>query len=172
MIHQKTPMRRLNMMNAHGFVRTVGEAFEHSPWVAERAFHFHPFSSIDDLHQKMCKVVKEASEQDRVALIRAHPDLVGRMAQPLTPQSQAEQSAAGLDRLTDEERETFQAYNDVYREQFDFPFVICAREHRKEAILSEFPRRLKHTRQREIDVNIEEICKIARLRLLDVLSEE
>ena len=99
MIHQKTPMRRLNMMNAHGFVRTVGEAFEHSPWVAERAFHFHPFSTIDDLHQKMCKVVKEASEQDRVALIRAHPDLVGRMAQPLTPQSQAEQATAGLDRL-------------------------------------------------------------------------
>ena len=172
MIHQTTPIRRLNMMNAHGFVRTVGEVFEHSPWVAEQAFHFHPFKSIDDVHEKMCQVVKEASEEQKVALIRAHPDLVGRMAKPLTPQSQAEQASAVLDRLSDEEREAFQAYNDVYREQFHFPFVICVRENRKDAILAAFPRRLKHARAREIDVNIEEICKIARLRLMDVLSEE
>jgi 2-oxo-4-hydroxy-4-carboxy-5-ureidoimidazoline decarboxylase len=170
--HEKIPMRRLNMMNAHGFVRTVGQAFENSPWVAERTFHLHPFKSIDDLHAKMCQVVKEASEEERLALIRAHPDLVGRMAQPLTPLSQQEQAAAGLDKLTAEDREAFGAYNDVYREQFDFPFVICTRENQKEAILAAFPRRLKHAREREIDVNIEEICKIARLRLLDVISEE
>jgi OHCU decarboxylase len=170
--HAKTPLKRLNMMNAHGFVRTVGHVFENSPWVAERAFHEHPFKSVDDVHQKMCQVVKTASDEEKIALIRAHPDLVGRMAQPLTPQSQAEQAAAGLDRLSSEEREAFQAYHDVYKEQFDLPFVICARENKKEAILAAFPRRLKHNREREIEVNLEEICKIARLRLLDVISEE
>jgi 2-oxo-4-hydroxy-4-carboxy-5-ureidoimidazoline decarboxylase len=168
----KTSIRRLNQMNAHGFVRTVGHVFENSQWVAERAFHLHPFASVEDLHAKMSQAVKEATEADKVALIRAHPDLVGRMAQPLTPQSQQEQAAAGLDRLSDDDRDAFQAYNDVYKEQFDFPFVICARENKKDAILAAFPRRLKHTREREIDVNLEEIFKIARLRLLDVISDE
>ena len=168
----KVPMRRLNMMNAHGFVRTVGPVFENSPWVAERAFHFHPFHSLDELHEKLCQVVKDATEEEKLGLIRAHPDLVGRIAQALTPESKSEQAAAGLDRLTSEEVEAFQAYNDVYRETFDFPFVICARENKKEAILAAFPRRLKHTRAREIDVATEEICKIARLRLGDIVSEE
>ena len=170
--HPKTPVKRLNMMNAHGFVRTVGHVFENSPWVAERAFHQHPFKSVDDVHRKMCDAVKAASDDEKLALIRAHPDLVGRMSQPLTPESQSEQAAAGLDRLSSDDRDAFQAYNDVYREQFDFPFVICARENRKDAILAAFPRRLKHSRAREIEVNLDEICKIAGLRLLDVISEE
>ena len=176
MIHKtaSTPLRRLNMMNAHGFVRTIGHVFENSPWVAERAFHLHPFTSVSDLHEKLCRTLHAASEEEKLALIRAHPDLVGKMARAgqLTPHSAAEQAAAGLDKLSPEEIESFQAYNDVYRETFDFPFVICARENKKDAILAAFPRRLKHTRAREIDVAIEEICKIAHLRVLDAVSEE
>ena len=170
----KTPLRRLNVMNAHGFVRTLGHVFENSSWVAERAFQLHPFASIADLHEKLCHTLAAASEEEKLALIRAHPDLVGKMAQAgqLTPHSAAEQAAAGLDKLSPEEVESFQAYNDVYRETFGFPFVICARENKKEAILAAFPRRLKHTREREIDVAIEEICKIAHLRVLDAVSEE
>jgi 2-oxo-4-hydroxy-4-carboxy-5-ureidoimidazoline decarboxylase len=167
----KTPLKRLNMMNAHGFVRTVGHVFENSPWVAERAFHGHPFASLEDLHAKLCAAVKSASDDEKLALIRAHPDLVGRMAQQLTPESKAEQAAAGLDRLSPDDIDAFNAYNDVYREQFGFPFVICARENKKDAILSAFPRRLKHNRQREIEVALEEICKIARLRLHDAIEE-
>jgi OHCU decarboxylase len=170
--HPKTPLKRLNQMDAHGFVRTIGHVFEHSPWIAEQTFHAHPFHSLAELHQKLCDTVTRASDDQKLALIRAHPDLVGRMAQQLTPESQAEQAAAGLTQLSDEEREAFKAYNEVYREQFGFPFVICARENRKEAILAAFPRRLRHTRQRELDVAIEEICKIAHLRLLDIVSEE
>ena len=170
----KTPLRRLNVMNAHGFARTLGHVFENSPWVAERAFHLHPFASIADLHEKLCRTLAAASDEEKLALIRAHPDLVGKMAQAgqLTPHSAAEQAAAGLDKLSREEVESFQAYNDVYRETFGFPFVICARENTKEAILAAFPRRLKHTREREIDVAIDEICKIAHLRVLDAVSEE
>jgi 2-oxo-4-hydroxy-4-carboxy-5-ureidoimidazoline decarboxylase len=168
----KTPLKRLNQMNAHGFVRTIGHCFEHSTWVAERAFHLHPFHSVAELHQKLCDTVKQAGDEQKLALIRAHPDLVGRMAQPLTAESQSEQAAAGLTRLTADERETFNAYNEAYRDQFGFPFVICARENKKDAILAAFPRRLRHTREREIDVAIEEICKIAHLRLLDTISED
>ena len=173
MTPQKTQMKRLNMMNAHGFVRTIGHVFENSPWVAERAFHLHPFKTRDDLIEKLCQTVKSASDEEKVNLIRAHPDLVGKMAQAgqLTPESKAEQAAAGLDRLSRDEIDTFQAYNDVYREQFDFPFVICARENKKDAILEAFARRLKHNREREIQVSIEEICKIARLRVIDAVEE-
>ena len=170
--HPRTPLKRLNMMNAHGFLRTIGHVFEHSPLVAEQAFHLHPFHTIAELHEKLCRTVKEASEEQKVALIRAHPDLVGRMAQQLTPESKSEQAAAGLDRLSQDDIDAFQAYNDVYKETFGFPFVICARENKKDAILAAFPRRLKHTREREIDVAIEEICKIAHLRLLDAVTEE
>ncbi|MEO6435921.1 MAG: 2-oxo-4-hydroxy-4-carboxy-5-ureidoimidazoline decarboxylase [Tepidisphaeraceae bacterium] len=168
----KTPMKRLNMMNAHGFVRTVGHVFENSPWVAERAFHLHPFKSVSDVQEKMCQIVRGGTEEEKVTLIKAHPDLVGRMAQPLTLASQSEQAAAGLDRLSPDDRDAFNAYNDVYKEQFGFPFVICARENKKDAILAAFPRRLKHARGREIDIAIDEICKIANLRLLDVICEE
>ena len=171
--HAKTPLKRLNMMNAHGFVRTIGHVFENSPWIVERAFHLHPFHSLAELHHKLCQIVNDATEEQKLALIRAHPDLVGRMAQQqLTPESKSEQAAAGLDRLSQDDIDAFGAYNDVYKETFGFPFVICARENKKDAILAAFPRRLKHTRQREIDVAIEEICKIAHLRLLDAVTEE
>ena len=168
----KTPLKRLNQMNAHGFVRTISHVFEHSPWVAEQTFHAHPFHTVAELHEKLCQTVKHAGDTQKLALIRAHPDLVGRMAQQLTPESQSEQAAAGLTQLTDDEREAFQLYNEAYRDQFGFPFVICARENKKEAILAAFPRRLRHTREREIEVAIDEICKIAHLRLLDAVSEE
>src|SRR5215213_1905233 len=96
----KTPLKRLNMMNGHGFVRTIGHVFENSPWVAERAFHNHPFTTLDDLHAKMCGAVKSATDDEKLALIRAHPDLVGKMVRQLSPESKAEQAAAGLDRLS------------------------------------------------------------------------
>jgi OHCU decarboxylase len=168
----KTPLKRLNQMNAHGFVRTIGHVFEYSPWIAEQTFHSRPFHTLAELHEKLYETVKNASEEQKLALIRAHPDLVGRMAQQLTPESQSEQAAAGLTQLTPDERETFNAYNEAYRDQFGFPFVICARENKKDAILAAFPRRLRHTREREIDAAIDEICKIAHLRLLDIVSED
>ena len=170
--HAKTPLKRLNQMNAHGFVRTIGHVFEHSPWIAEQTFHLHPFHSLAELHEKLCQTVRNASEEQKLTLIRAHPDLVGQIAQPLTAESRSEQAAAGLTQLTADEREVFNAYNEAYRDQFGFPFVICARENKKEAILAAFPRRLRHTRQREIEIAIDEICKIAHLRLLDAVSEE
>lgn len=172
MKHEKTPIRRLNMMNAHGFVRTVANAFDNAPWVAERTFHLHPFASLDDLTEKMCRTVQAASEEEKVELIRAHGDLFRPSQYPPTPETRAESAAAGIDSMSVDEREAYQAYNDVYREQFDFPFVICIRENSRDAILAAYPRRLRHTRAREVDVNIEELCKIARLRLADAIAPD
>ena len=174
MTRQKTELRRLNVMNRDGFVRTVGHVFELSPWIAERTWNQHPFASIEQLHQKLVQTMQAANEEEKLKLIRAHPDLVGKMADAgnLTPESRSEQAAAGLDRLSPDDVEAFRAYNEMYRDQFGFPFIICARENKKDAILSAFPKRLKNSREKEIATALDEIAKIARLRLIDSVQED
>lgn len=166
-------MDELNRCDEAVFTAAIGGAFEHSPWIACRAAGRRPFAGIDDLHSTMCRVVEEAGEEAQLELIRAHPDLVGRMARDgrLTPESTAEQASAGLDRLPPEEIEQFERYNEAYCQKFGFPFVICARENRKESILSAFPRRLQNDRATEIRTALREIFKIARLRLADCIRE-
>jgi len=111
-----------------------------------------------------------APTERKLALIRAHPDLAGRAAieGTLTRSSENEQASAGLDRLTPDEYEAFTRLNAAYRERFGFPFVVCAREHTKESILRVAAERLAHTRDEEVRVALEEIAKIARLRLGDL----
>jgi 2-oxo-4-hydroxy-4-carboxy-5-ureidoimidazoline decarboxylase len=115
-----------------------------------------------------------ASDAEKLALIRAHPDLVGRAARAgtLTPSSTREQAGAGLDTLSASEVALFDRYNSEYRESFGFPFVICARENRKESILRAFPERLRHSRDEEISTALAEIAKIARFRLLDAVAPD
>jgi 2-oxo-4-hydroxy-4-carboxy-5-ureidoimidazoline decarboxylase len=108
-----------------------------------------------------------APRERQLALIRAHPDLAGRAAieGSLTESSQREQASAGLDRLTPDEYASFTRLNTAYRERFGFPFVVCVREHTKESILRVAAERLEHTRDEEVRVALEEVAKIARLRL-------
>jgi OHCU decarboxylase len=122
------------------------------------------------LHEKLCGVVASASAEDQLALISAHPDLAARMK--LTRESAGEQAAAGLTTLSADEMDRFQRFNAAYREKFGFPFVICARENRKEAILAAFPIRLANNWQQEIATALGEIYKIARLRLADAVWED
>jgi len=149
------------------------ELFEHSPWISERAWAKRPFASVASFHETLCSIVAGASAEEQLALIRAHPDLVGRLAREgrLTRESTGEQAAAGLNVLTDSEVAAFEQYNTAYREKFGFPFVICARENRKDAILAAFPARLAHDRDHEIATALQEIYRIARLRLADAIRE-
>ena len=162
----------VNALDRDAFVAAVGHVFEHSPWIAERAWERRPFADVDALHAALVAAMYAAAEGERLALIRAHPDLVGRAARAgsLTPSSTREQAGAGLDALSAEEVATFDRYNAEYRERFGFPFVICARENRKESILRAFPERLRHSRDEEVSTALAEIAKIARFRLLDVVA--
>jgi OHCU decarboxylase len=168
-----TKLSTLNLADRDGFVAVCGPLFEHSPWIAERAWERRPFSSLVQLHDSMCKIVLESDVNEQLALIRAHPDLVGRLAREgqLTRESKDEQKAAGLAELSADEAAQFDRYNAAYRERFGFPFVICARQNRKQAILAAFPTRLAHERDEEIKTALSEIFKIARLRLYDAVSE-
>lgn len=168
-----TSVRQLNEASREEFVRVVGPVFEHSPWIADAAWAKRPFASIDQLHRELCEVVHHADEAKQVALIQAHPDLVGKLAREgkLTRESTSEQASAGLDRLSAEEIAIFEASNAAYREKFGFPFVICARLNKKDAILAGFKTRLHHSREAEIKTALEEIGKIAKLRLADLIQE-
>jgi 2-oxo-4-hydroxy-4-carboxy-5-ureidoimidazoline decarboxylase len=167
------PLARLNEGSREAFVAACGGFFEHSPWVAERAWDARPFASLADLHRKMCAAIRDASPEEQLALIRAHPDLVGRLAKEgrLTRESTAEQAAAGLTALSADEAAAFERYNAAYRERFGFPFVICVRENRKDAILSAFPLRLENSRDREVETALREVGQIARLRMDDAIGE-
>jgi OHCU decarboxylase len=163
----------LNRCDVEEFVRVCGPLFEHSSWIARRTCEKRPFASLDALHERLCETMYAAGVDEQVKLIASHPDLVGRLAREgkLTRESTSEQAAAGLTQLTDDEITAFDRYNSAYRERFGFPFVVCARENRKDAILAAFPVRLHNTREQEIATALGEIAKIARLRLLDAVSE-
>jgi len=166
-------LAQLNTLSSDEFIRVVGPVFEHSPWIAEATWPKRPFASVEELHRALCQTVNNAGEEKHLALIRAHPDLVGRLvlAGQLTRESTNEQASAGLDKLTPEEVGLFQKNNAAYKEKFGFPFVICARLNKKEAILNGFKVRLQNSREQEIKAALEEIGKIAALRLIDIIAE-
>ena len=161
-------LAELNAMERVDFVRVVGPIFEHSPWVAARTASQRPFSSRETLQAALIATVNKASDDEKLCLIRAHPDLIGK--DELTVASKSEQASAGLQDATPEEAKQFREYNRQYRERFGFPFVICARLNKKEAIARAFPVRLRNSREEEIDTALQEIFKIAELRLKDLVE--
>ena len=165
-------LTQLNSLSCDEFVRVVGPVFEHSPWIAEETRSKRPFNSVAELHLELCETVRNCGEERQLTLIRAHPDLVGKLALAgqLTKESTNEQASAGLDRLTPEEVELFQTNNAAYQAKFGFPFVICARLNKKEAILNGFKARLQNSHEQEIQTALTEIFKIAELRLRDLIQ--
>ena len=164
-------MESINELDQAAFVERFGPLFEHSPWVAAHAWHDRPFADADELFEALRSAMYEAPPERQVALIAAHPDLAGKAAVEgtLTSRSEREQASAGLDRLTPDEYAGFTRMNSQYRERFGFPFIVCVREHTKESILRVAAERLAHTRDEEVRVALEEIGKIAKLRLEEVL---
>ena len=174
MTRQKRTLEEINALEKEAFVQALSGLFEGRPWIVARAWSKRPFSSVGALHQVLCSVMYESSPGQQVALLSAHPDLVGRaaLAGTLSPASTSEQAAAGLDRLTPTEIAAFQHYNQAYRARFGFPFVICARENKKESILAGFALRLTHTYEQEIHLALTEVAKICALRLSDLVEDK
>lgn len=159
---------QINSLSLDAFVEKIGPVYEHSPWIARRTYASAPFDSIENLITGLRKTVEESAEKEKLSLIRAHPDLVGRVV--LTAESQGEQKAAGLTDLTTDEITLFDHFNTAYKTRFGFPFVICARQNKKDAILEAFPRRLQNSTENEIETALEQIHLIASLRLADIIS--
>lgn len=163
---------RLNALDRAAFLALAGPVFEHSPWVAERAWAARPFDGAEGLHRAMMQVVANASADEKLALLRANPDLAGKAARAgtLTADSTREQASAGLDRLSDAEYIRFERLNRTYREKFGFPFIIAVRRHTKDSILAAYEQRLTNDRDSEIDTALKEVGLIAQLRLQTLLN--
>ena len=161
----------LNQLEHAAFTAALGHLFEHSPWVADGTWKERPFRDAEHLHAALCATMRAAPEEKQLELIRAHPDLAGRLAQQnkLSAESTKEQASAGLNQLSTGELANFQRLNAAYRERFGFPFVICARLNARDTILHAMQQRLDHSAEQERAAALEEIEKIAWLRLEDVI---
>ncbi|MEL6677055.1 MAG: allantoinase PuuE [Pseudomonadota bacterium] len=165
---------RPHRMDRATFVDRFGGIFEHSPWIAEAAHGFElgpAHDTAEGLHNALARAFRSASADKRLGVLRAHPDLAGKLAaaRRLTEASSAEQASAGLDALTDAERTRFTELNGAYTQTFGFPFIIAVRDNSKSSILAAFERRLSNDRDTEFAEACAQVERIARLRLTDLL---
>jgi OHCU decarboxylase len=172
--HPPVTAERPSQMDRDLFIARFGGVYEHSPWVAERAFDLELGAAHDrpaGLSNAMARAFRRASGQERLAVLRAHPDLAGKLAtaKRLTAESTSEQSSAGLDALTDIEHAHFTALNAAYTDKHGFPFIIAVRDHDKPEILAAFERRLTQDNPTEFAEACSQVERIARLRLNSLL---
>ena len=169
------PFERPSEMDRARFVSEFGGIFEHSPWIAEGA-HDGELGPTHDtaqgVHQALARIFRSASDAQRLGVLTAHPDLVGKLAAAgrLTAESTAEQAGAGLDMLTDEQRAGFTSLNDTYTAKFGFPFIIAVKDNTKASIVQAFERRIGNDREAEFAEACRQVERIAELRLLEKFS--
>ena len=166
-------LEELNARDRRGFVVALGGVFEDSPWVAEAAWPRHPFATLDALYRAMVDAVRGAGEDPQLALICAHPELAGKAAVRgrLTADSKAEQSGAGLNQCSPQEFARLQELNRAYNTKFGFPFIIAVKRLARAAIIARFAERLERDRATEFEEALQQIARIAWLRL-EALVEE
>jgi 2-oxo-4-hydroxy-4-carboxy-5-ureidoimidazoline decarboxylase len=163
----RVALEEVNSLAKQEFVARLGGVFEHSPWIAERAWHQRPFNTVEELHRAMLGAVR--SEEDKLRLARAHPELAG--SETLTPHSSAEQTRLGFTALSRAELAEIAELNRSYREKFGFPCIVALRLHAKrESVLAEMKRRLHNERTIELANALQQIGHITRARLEKVLG--
>ncbi|MBZ0216171.1 MAG: 2-oxo-4-hydroxy-4-carboxy-5-ureidoimidazoline decarboxylase [Fimbriimonadaceae bacterium] len=165
-------------MSRAAFGAAFGPVYEHSPWIAERAYDLglsHGHDEPDALAAVMAQILDGGSEQDKLDLLRAHPDLAGKLALRggLTEASATEQSGAQLDQCSEEEFARFTLLNNRYKEKFGFPFILAVRDHDRTSILRLFEQRTGHTKSEEFSEALRQVNRIAALRIANIfLAEE
>lgn len=162
----------VNSLSRAAFLETFGSIYEHSPWVADTVEPERPFSDFEALIAKMRAPVEASSKEQKLVLLRAHPELAGKAAidGTLTQASQEEQASAGLDRMLPDEFQALTEMNAAYNDRFGFPFIICVRRTTKAGILFAMETRLNNTIEQEFETALGEVHKIAELRLEGVVS--
>lgn len=157
----------LNHLDRGAFTEALGWVFEHSTWVAERAWEYRPFTNLGALHEAMSQQVLSASRDEQLLLLRAHPDLGERAA--MSSASSTEQSGAGLNQLTTEEFSRLQSANTAYKDKFGFPFLYAVKGSTKWEILSAVEARLQLDWDSEFHTALQQVLRIAGFRLQDLI---
>ncbi|EPX77062.1 allantoinase PuuE [Litoreibacter arenae] len=173
--HPPVQQKRPSEMDRDTFVSEFGGIFEHSPWIAEGAYEKElgpTHDTAQGVHQALASVFRSASEEQRLGVLTAHPDLAGKLAEAkrLTAESTAEQASVGLDSLTDEERAKLTELNETYTGKFGFPFIIAVRDNTKASIMDAFQRRIYSDRDTEFAEACRQVERIAELRLQEKFS--
>ena len=171
---QAMQLEEINRLEVMDFVRALGGVFEHSTWVANAVCATRPFATVDALHAAMIMAVRASSAQQQLDLLRAHPELAGRLARAgeLTEDSRAEQGSIGLNRLNTQELQHFDELNRAYRKKFGFPFIIAVRDHSKQSIVQNFESRLGNSVDKEIENALGQVFRITRLRLELLVADD
>lgn len=160
-------LEEVNSLGEREFVARLGGVFEHSPWIAERAWHKRPFRSLEDLHRAMLEAV--SSNEEKLQLVRAHPELA--CGEDLTIDSTSEQARLGFNALSKTELEEMNRLNSSYREKFGFPCIVALRLHgTRESVMAEMARRLRNLPEAELSAAMEQIGHITRGRLEKILN--
>lgn len=172
--HAPQHWTRPSEMDKITFVATFSGIFEHSPWVADHAFDLELGPAHDcaaGVHNALCRAFRRASDEERLGVLTAHPDLAGKLADAgrLTAESTSEQASAGLNLLSDEEREAFGRLNRQYVEKHGFPFIIAVRDHDKASIRAAFERRIDNDTKTEFAEACRQVERIAWFRLKDMM---
>ena len=167
-----TTLEALNRMDADAYTEKLGGIYEHSPWVAARTAAGRPYAGIAELHAAMQMAVKVASRAEQLALIRAHPQLMGKLASPgeLTESSRREQAAAGLDRCSPSQLAQLRDFNKAYQERHCFPFIVAVRGLSTDEVIAAMGARIVNNTEQEFQACLQQIGRIARLRLDELVS--
>ncbi|KAH3821316.1 2-oxo-4-hydroxy-4-carboxy-5-ureidoimidazoline decarboxylase-like [Dreissena polymorpha] len=170
---QKLSIPEVNALGYEEFIDRFGGAVEHGRLVAAAAWSARPFLSASDLHFRFCEFLDQLSQAGKEAVLRMYPDLAGKLANSggLTEESVREHKAAGLDSLSADEHRTLSELNEAYKTKFGFPFVICARENKKDAIIQGLKRRMENDVRTEAVTGVNEVKKICHLRLQDLAED-
>jgi 2-oxo-4-hydroxy-4-carboxy-5-ureidoimidazoline decarboxylase len=163
-------IEEINALSHGEFIARLGWIFEHSPWVTERTWTKRPFLNCDHLHAAMMETVERASRPERLALLRAHPDL-GERAR-VSPASAAEQQGVGLDRLNITEHERLMKMNRAYQKKFGFPFIYAVKGASKQDILKALESRLAEPEASEFTEALKQVYRIAQFRIAQALACE
>lgn len=176
--HHPIPLNpiQVSSMDRREFVQQFGSVFEHSAWIAERAYQLEigaAHNCLEGMHNLLCRVFRSASKEERMGVIKSHPDLAGKLAQAklLTATSTIEQASVGLDVLTDKEKSMFEKLNRCYRERFEIPFIIAVRDHTRQSILETFKQRVENNPDDEYIEACRQIERIAWYRLIPFFDE-
>ncbi|XP_061191981.1 2-oxo-4-hydroxy-4-carboxy-5-ureidoimidazoline decarboxylase-like [Saccostrea echinata] len=168
------PLKKVNKMTYEEFIRCFGNVVEHCSLCAAAVWRERPFHDVQHIASSFGDFIDRLPTSGKEGILRLHPDLAGRLAQSgqLTSESTREQRSAGLDKMSEEERQRMSVLNKRYKDKFGFPFVICARENKKDAILKGLEERLENSQLTEAITGANEVKKICRLRILDLVNSD
>ncbi|GJQ65214.1 hypothetical protein Trydic_g7349 [Trypoxylus dichotomus] len=164
-------MEEVNKLPSDLFIKIFGNVVEHYSYAAIGILKCRPFKRVEDIVEAFTNYLDSLSDNEKIKILQLHPDLAGKLTEneELTHESREEQKSAGLDVITPENKSKFNTLNEIYKKKFDFPFVICARENKVQAILSSITDRLQNEHNKELYTGIEEVKKISRLRIYQIV---